>query len=149
MLNTPFAPWPSYDAEEIAAVGAVLASNKVNYWTGDVCRQFEAKFAEWAGSGFAVSLMNGTVALDIALIALGIGKGDEVVVAPRTFLASASTVVNQGAVPVFADVDRDSQNISAETIARVLTSKTKAIICVHLAGMPCDMDPIMALARTA
>ncbi|MCF1744058.1 DegT/DnrJ/EryC1/StrS family aminotransferase [Paradevosia shaoguanensis] len=147
MLNTRFSPWPSYDAEEIAAVSAVLASNKVNYWTGDICRQFEKKFASWVGSDYAVSLMNGTVALDIALIAMGVGAGDEVVVAPRTFLASASTVVNQGAIPVFADVDRNSQNISAETIARVLTPKTKAIICVHLAGMPCDMDPIMDLAR--
>ncbi|MFD1940908.1 DegT/DnrJ/EryC1/StrS family aminotransferase [Paradevosia shaoguanensis] len=147
MLNTRFSPWPSYDAEEIAAVSAVLASNKVNYWTGDICRQFEKKFASWVGSDYAVSLMNGTVALDIALIAMGVGAGDEVVVAPRTFLASASTVVNQRAIPVFADVDRDSQNISAETIARVLSPKTKAIICVHLAGMPCDMDPIMDLAR--
>ncbi|CDP50642.1 4-keto-6-deoxy-N-Acetyl-D-hexosaminyl-(Lipid carri er) aminotransferase [Devosia sp. DBB001] len=147
MLNTRFSPWPSYDAEEIAAVSAVLASNKVNYWTGDICRQFEKKFASWVGSDYAVSLMNGTVALDIALIAMGVGAGDEVVVAPRTFLASASTVVNQRAIPVFADVDRNSQNISAETIARVLSPKTKAIICVHLAGMPCDMDPIMDLAR--
>ncbi|KKC34563.1 DegT/DnrJ/EryC1/StrS family aminotransferase [Devosia psychrophila] len=147
MLNTPFSPWPSFDADEIASVGAVLASNKVNYWTGDLCRQFETKFASWAGAEFAVALMNGTVALDLALIALGIGPGDEVIVAPRTFIASVSTVVTLGAVPVFADVDRDSQNISAETIAKVLTPRTKAIICVHLGGMPCDMDPIMELAR--
>ncbi len=146
MLNTPFAPWPSYTPEEIAAVSEVLASNRVNYWTGDRCRRFEARFAEWAGTTHAVALANGTLALDVALKALGIGAGDEVIVAPRTFLASASTVVTAGAVPVFADVERDSQNISARTIEPVLTERTKAIICVHLGGMPCDMDPIMELA---
>ncbi|MGQ7791821.1 DegT/DnrJ/EryC1/StrS family aminotransferase [Faunimonas sp. B44] len=146
MLNTPFAPWPSYTPEEIAAVSEVLASNRVNYWTGELCRRFEARFAKWAGTTHAVALANGTLALDVALKALGIGAGDEVIVAPRTFLASASTVVTAGAVPVFADVERDSQNISARTIEPVLTERTKAIICVHLGGMPCDMDPIMELA---
>jgi len=147
MLNTPFSPWPSYTKEEIDAVAAVLASNKVNYWTGTLCRDFESKFAEWVGTRYAVALSNGTLALDLALKALGIGAGDEVVVAPRTFIASASTVVTAGAVPVFADVDPDTQNISPATIRPVLTERTKAIICVHLAGMPCDMDGIMDLAR--
>lgn len=147
MLNTPFSPWPSYTAEEIDAVAQVLASNKVNYWTGDLCRRFECDFADYVGSKHAVALSNGTLALDAALKALGVGPGDEVVVTPRTFIASASTVVTAGAIPVFADVDHQTQNISAETIARVLTPRTKAIIPVHLAGMPCDMDPIMELAR--
>lgn len=146
MLNTPFSPWPSYSAEEIAAVSAVLASNRVNYWTGDAGRRFERAFADYVGSRHAVALANGTLALDVALKALGIGPGDEVVVTPRTFMASASTVVTAGAIPVFCDIDRDTQNITAETIARVLTPRTRAIIPVHLAGMPCDMDPIMALA---
>lgn len=147
MLNTPFSPWPSYSAEEVAAVSAVLQSNRVNYWTGDVCRRFERAFADHVGTQHAVALANGTLALDVALIALGIGAGDEVVVTPRTFIASASTVVTAGAIPVFADIDRDTQNLTAETIVRVLTPRTKAIIPVHLAGMPCDMDPIMDLAR--
>jgi len=147
MLNTSFSPWPSYTPEEIDAVAAVLASNRVNYWTGDRCREFERRFAEWTGSRHAVALTNGTVALDVALKALGIGPGDEVVTTPRTFLASASCVVTAGAVPVFADVDPVSQNITADTIRAVLTPRTKAIICVHLGGMPCDMDPIMALAE--
>ncbi|WP_310467826.1 DegT/DnrJ/EryC1/StrS aminotransferase family protein [Sphingomonas sp.] len=147
MLGTPFAPWPSFSEEEVAAVAAVLRSGKVNYWTGDECRHFEREYAAWAGTAHAVSLANGTVALDVALKALGIGPGDEVVVTPRTFIASASCVVNAGATPVFADVDRDSGNISAATIAPVLTERTKAIIPVHLAGWPADMDPIMALAR--
>lgn len=147
MLNTPFSPWPSYSPEEIHAVAAVLRSNRVNYWTGDVCRQFEACFAEWVGTPYAVALANGTVALDLALKALDIGPGDEVITTSRTFLASASCIVTAGATPVFADVDPDSQNITAETIAAVLTPRTKAIICVHLAGLPCDMDPIMGLAQ--
>jgi len=146
VLNTPFSPWPSYTPEEIEAVSQVLASNRVNYWTGDLCRQFERHFADYVGTSHAVALANGTLALDVALKALGIGAGDEVVVTPRTFMASASTVVTADAIPVFADVDRDTQNITAETIAAVLTPRTKAIIPVHLAGMPCDMDPIMALA---
>jgi dTDP-4-amino-4,6-dideoxygalactose transaminase len=146
MTASSFSPWPSYTPEEIDAVTAVLASGRVNYWTGAVGREFERRFAEWVGVPHAVALANGTVALDVALKALGIGPGDEVITTPRTFLASASCVVTAGAVPVFADVDPDSQNITAETIAAVLTPRTKAVICVHLAGMPCDMDPIMALA---
>ncbi|HEY0846163.1 MAG TPA: DegT/DnrJ/EryC1/StrS aminotransferase family protein [Noviherbaspirillum sp.] len=147
MLNTPFSPWPSFTEEEGDAVRAVLMSNKVNYWTGNECRKFEDEFAAWIGTRHAVSLANGTLALDVALKALGIGAGDEVVVTPRTFLASASCVVTAGAKPVFADVDMDSQNITAQTIEAVLTPRSRAIICVHLAGMPCDMDPIMALAE--
>jgi dTDP-4-amino-4,6-dideoxygalactose transaminase len=107
---------------------------------------FEGEFAAWVGTDHAVALGNGTLALDVALHGLGIGPGDEVVVTPRTFLASVSSVVNAGATPVFADVDRDSGNITAETIAAVLTERTKAVIPVHLAGWPCDMDPIMELA---
>lgn len=147
MLNTPFAPWPSFTVEEADAVRRVLLSNRVNYWTGTECREFEKEFAEWCGSRHAIALANGTVALDIALRALGIGAGDEVVVTPRTFIASVSCVVNAGATPVFADVEPDSGNLSARTIAAVLTPWTRAVICVHLAGWPCDMDPIMALAR--
>lgn len=124
----------------------VLLSNKVNYWTGTHCREFEKEFAAWTGAEHAIALANGTVALDLALKALGIGPGDEVIVTPRTFLASVSSVVNAGATPVFADIDRDTQNITPSTIRAVLTTRTRAIICVHLAGWPCDMDPIMALA---
>lgn len=147
MLNTPFSPWPSFTEEEANAVRDVLLSNKINYWTGQECREFEREFAAWTETEHAVALANGTVALDLALKALGVGVGDEVVVASRTFLASASSIVNAGAVPVFADVDPDSQAITAESILAVLTPRTRAIICVHLAGWPCDMDPIMALAK--
>lgn len=146
MLNTPFSPWPSFTKEEADAVSQVLLSNKVNYWTGTECREFEKEYATWSGTRYAIALANGTLALDLALKGLEIGSGDEVIVAPRTFIASTSCVVNAGAIPVFADVDPESGNMSAETIARVLTPRTKAIICVHLGGWPCDMDPIMALA---
>ena len=147
MLNTQFSPWPSFTQEEADAVSQVLLSNKVNYWTGTECREFEKEFAAWAGTDYAVALANGTLALDVALQAMRIGEGDEVIVTPRSFIASVSTVVNAGAMPVFADVDNNTGNISATTIAPKITDKTKAIICVHLAGWPCDMDGIMALAK--
>lgn len=147
MLNTAFSPWPSFTVEEADAVRDVILSNRVNYWTGQECREFEREFAAWTGTAHAIALTNGTVALDVALAGLGIGEGDEVVVTPRTFLASVSCVVNAGATPVFAEVDADSQCITAESIRAVLTPRTRAVICVHLAGWPCDMDPIMALAR--
>jgi dTDP-4-amino-4,6-dideoxygalactose transaminase len=126
----------------------VLDSGRVNYWTGEEGRAFEHEFAEWAGSAHAVALFNGTVALDLALRALGIGAGDEVVVAPRTFIASASCVVLAGATPVFADVDRDSGNIHAESVERVLTERTRAILPVHLGGWPCEMGELRALAQS-
>lgn len=147
MLNTSFAPWPSFTQEEADAVQQVLLSNKVNYWTGQECREFEKEFAIFAETKYAIALANGTVALDVALKALNIGAGDDVIVTSRTFLASASSIVTAGANPVFADVELDSQNISRATIEAALTPNTKAIICVHLAGWMCDMDPIMQLAQ--
>ncbi|MCU7698951.1 DegT/DnrJ/EryC1/StrS aminotransferase family protein [Acinetobacter sp. AYS6] len=146
MLNTAFEPWPSFTIEEADAVKNVLLSNKVNYWTGQECRIFEKEFADFSDTKYAVALANGTVALDVALKALDIGAGDDVIVTSRTFLASASSIVTAGANPVFADVELDSQNISRRTIEAVITPNTKAIICVHLAGWMCDMDPIMQLA---
>ncbi|WP_168379456.1 DegT/DnrJ/EryC1/StrS family aminotransferase [Acinetobacter cumulans] len=147
MLNSAFEPWPSFTQAEADAVSKVLLSNKVNYWTGQKCREFEKEFAQFAGTKHAVAVANGTVALDLALKALGIGAGDDVIVTSRTFLASASSIVTAGANPIFADVELDSQNISRRTIEAVLTPNTKAIICVHLAGWMCDMDPIMQLAE--
>jgi dTDP-4-amino-4,6-dideoxygalactose transaminase len=147
MLNTPFSSWPSFTQAEADAASQVILSNKVNYWTGQEGRNFEKEFAEFADSKHAVALGNGTQALDLALIALGIGKDDEVIVTPRTFLASVSSVVTAGAKPVFVDVDRDSQNIEASTIKDAITEKTKAVIVVHLAGRPADMNPIMELAE--
>src|SRR5690554_5965643 len=142
-----WSPWPHYDDEEIAAVTDVLRSGRVNQWTGAEVRAFEGDYAQRLGRKHAVAVMNGTVALELALIALGVGPGDEVITTPRTFIASASAAVLRGAVPVFADVDRDSGNITAASIEAVLTPRTKAIIVVHLGGWPADMDSIMELAR--
>jgi len=139
--------WPSFGAEECNAAGAVLTSGKVNYWTGDQGRQFEREYARALDLKHAIALMNGTVALELALRTWGIGPGDEVVVTPRSFIASTSCVALQGATPVFADVDAASGNLTASSIERVLTSRTKAIIPVHLGGWPCEMDEIMALAN--
>lgn len=147
MNRTELTSWPTYSEEEIDAVANVLRSGKVNYWTGQEGRLFEQEFADFCGAKYAVALANGTLALELALRSLGIGEGDEVVVTSRTFIASASAIVAVGATPVFSDVDGDSQNSTAETIAAVLTDRSKAIITVHLAGWPCDMGPIMELAR--
>ncbi|HET7649496.1 MAG TPA: DegT/DnrJ/EryC1/StrS aminotransferase family protein [Gammaproteobacteria bacterium] len=146
MLNTPFPPWPSFTEDEANAVRDVILSNKVNYWTGTLGREFEKDYAAYTGRRHAIALHNGTAALELALYAFGIGPGDEVVTTPRTFIASASCAVMRGAKPVFADVDRDSQNITTASIEKVITKKTKAIIPVHLAGWPCAMDKIMELA---
>ncbi len=147
MLNTAFPPWPSFTVEEADAVRDVLLSNAVNYWTGTECRKFEKEFSEWTDARYAIAVCNGTLALEAALHAAGIGSGDDVIVTPRTFMASVSSVVMAGARPVFAEVDPDTRNMTAESIAESLTPQSKAIICVHLAGMPCDMDPIMRLAE--
>jgi dTDP-4-amino-4,6-dideoxygalactose transaminase len=147
MINNQFSSWPSYTVEEADAVHEVVLSNKVNYWTGNECRDFEKEFAAWSNSEYAVALGNGTLALDVAFKALDIGVGDEVIVTSRTFIASISSIVNAGAVPIFTDVDLSSQNITPDSIRSVITNKTKAIVCVHLAGWPCDMDEIMDLAN--
>ncbi len=147
-MSSEFSNWPAFSKQEADIVSRVLLSNKVNYWTGELGREFEEKFARYVGTEHAIAVANGTLALDLALRALGVGEGDEVIVTPRTFIASASAITLLGAKPVFADIDRESQNITAGTIASVLSKKTKAIICVHLAGFPCDMQPIMELAKS-
>lgn len=147
MLDTPFSPWPDYSEEERDAVARVLGSGRVNYWTGTECREFEREFAAWCGVPHAVALANGTLALDAALRALAIGPGDDVIVTPRSFMASASCVVNAGARPVFADVEPDSGNLSERTVRAALTPATKAVLAVHLAGWPCDMEGLVALCR--
>ncbi|GIW26156.1 DegT/DnrJ/EryC1/StrS aminotransferase family protein [Meiothermus sp.] len=145
--TVPFAPWPHFEPDEIEAAVRVLQSGKVNYWTGQEGRLFEREFAAYVDTKHAIALHNGTVALELALYAMGVGEGDEVITTPRTFIASASAAVMRGARPIMAEVDRDSGLITAETIERVITPRTKAIIVVHLAGWPADMDSIMALAQ--
>jgi dTDP-4-amino-4,6-dideoxygalactose transaminase len=138
--------WPHFASDEIAVAAKVLSSGRVNYWTGDEGRAFEKEFAAYLGCRYAVALANGTVAIELALRALEIGAGDEVIVPSRTFFATASAVVAVGARPVFAEVDRNSQTVSAETLRAAMTPQTRAFIVVHLAGWPCDMPPILRLA---
>ena len=147
MLDRYFSNWPSYTEEEAHAVQDVLLSNKVNYWTGAECRKFEKEFANFSGTKYAVALANGTVALDAALMAIGVSEEDEVIVTSRTYIASVTSIVNAGAKPIFVDLDRSTQNITPDNIRSAITKKTKAVICVHLAGWPCDMDEIMSIAN--
>jgi len=141
------APWPHFSDDEIYAVESVLKSGKVNYWTGILCKQFEQKFADYIGRKYAIALANGSLALELALVAYDIGPGDEVIVTCRSFMASASCIIMRGAIPVFADVDTNTQNISPNYVKSKITNKTKAIICVHLAGYPSDMDAINRIAE--
>ena len=142
-----YAPWPFFSEDEVKSAEKVLRSGKVNYWTGEECHLFEKEFADYVGRKYAIALANGSLALELALIAYDIGEGDEVIVTSRTFMASASCIIMRGAIPVFADVDSETGNISPDSIKKLITNKTKAVICVHLAGCPCDMNKIMEIAR--
>lgn len=144
-LNLP--TWPAFSSEEVETVSQILTSSRVNYWTGDEGKQFEKEFSSWTGVKYSIALANGTIALELALRSLNLLPDDEVIVSPRSFIASVSSVISTGSIPVFADVDAESGNITASSIAKVLTKKTKAIVCVHLAGWPCDMNSIMELAN--
>lgn len=140
--------WPRHDEDEIAAVAAVLRSGRVNTLVhGDHRQLFEQRFADYIGMPHAIALANGTLALELALRALNIGAGDEVIVTPRSYFASVSAIAAVGATPRFADVDPGSQNIAPESLAQSITPATRGVICVHLAGWPCDMGPIMAICR--
>jgi len=145
----PMPSWPYFDDDEIRAVSEVLRSGRVNYWTGDEGVTFETEFAAAHGARHAIALANGTLSLEAALAALEIGPGDEVIMPARTFIATASATVMRGAIPVIADVDPESQNITATSIKAVMSEKTRAVIVVHLAGWPCDMDSILEVADTA
>ena len=146
-VTNKLAGWPQFDEKAINAVQDVLRSGKVNYWTGPKGMEFERKFAEWQGSKYAVSASSGTSALHIALSALGIGPGDEVIVPSYTFIASSFSVVQAGAVPRFADVNIDDHCISVESAEKLVNERTRAIMAVHLYGNVCDMDAILDFAR--
>lgn len=139
--------WPCYAEDEIEAVAQVLRSGRVNQWTGGEVFAFQDALARTFGGNHCIALANGSLALELPLRVFGIGPGDEVVVAPRTFVASATCAMLLGATPVFADIDPDSGNVTAESIEAVLTERTRAIIPVHIAGWPCDMPAIMDLAE--
>jgi dTDP-4-amino-4,6-dideoxygalactose transaminase len=146
-VTPPAAPWPCYDDDEIAAVVATLRSGRVNYWTGDRGRRFEAEYAAFTRRRHGIAVANGTLALELGLVAWGIGAGDDVLTPARTYIASASCIVARGARPVVADVDRDSQVVTVDTLEAARTPRTRAAVVVHLAGWPCPMPDIMAWAR--
>ena len=141
------ASWPQFDAEQIDVATRVLASGKVNTWTGQETTAFEQEYASWCGTAHAIAMANGSLALSAAYLAIGLGPGDELITTPRTFIATASSAVLLGAKPVFADVDAECGAITADTIAPLITTRTKAISVVHLGGWPADMPAILDLAR--
>ena len=147
MIKKKLSPWPFFSRSDAKKLKEILLSGNVNYWTGEECRNFEKEFATFADTKYAIALANGTVALDLAFYGLGICSGDEVIVTSRTFIASISSIINAGATPVFVDISANSQNINPKSIKKAVTSRTKAIVCVHLAGWPCEMDEIMRLAE--
>lgn len=141
--------WPIFDEREIHAVEEVIRSGQ---WgdpdcTGPVAR-FEREFADFCGVPHAVSSVNGSVAIRLALIASGVKPGDEVIITPYTFIATATVVLEANCVPVFADLDPDTYNIDPARIEEAITERTRAIIPVHFGGQACDMDRIMEIART-
>lgn len=139
--------WPNFDEKSIKAVENVLRSGKVNYWTGPKGMEFEKRFAEWQGSKYAISVATGTAALHVGLASMGIGPGDEVIVPSYTFIATSFSVVQAGAIPRFADVNLNDHCISVESAEKLVNSRTKAIMPVHLYGNVCDMDKINAFAK--
>ena len=146
-MNTSNKTWPIFSKKEVEISSKILRSGKVNYWTGSQGKEFELEFAKYVGVNYAIAVANGTLALELAFLALGISRGDEVIVPSRTYIASASSVVMVGAKPVIADINIDSGNIDLDAIKKVRTKKTKAIVVVHLAGWPCDMRPIIEYAK--
>jgi dTDP-4-amino-4,6-dideoxygalactose transaminase len=143
----PFPMWPAFSEKTKKEALQPLENGLVNYWTGTKGMEFEQKWAEYCGCRFGISTTNGTSALHTALAACEIGPGDEVIVTSYSFIASAFCVLQAGAIPVFADVRRDTHTLDPEDVERKITARTKAILPVHLYGIPCDMDPLMEIAQ--
>ena len=138
--------YPYYNKTTQKRVQQVLKSGKVNYWTGTECKNFEKEFSRYIGNKYAVTVSNGSIALELALKALRLKKGDEIIVSPRSFIISASCVLNLGLKPIFADVD-DNGNLDIYQIKKIYNQNVKAIIVVHLNGLSCDMDPIVRFVK--
>ena len=143
----PYMQWPFSDDREIQAVTEVIRSGKWFRYDGTKVEEFEKAFAEAHGAAHAIAVTNGTAAIEVALLSLGIGVGDEVIVPSYTFIATASAVVYNNATPVFVDVQPDTFNIDPKCFEAAITEKTKAVIAVHFAGFPADMDEIISIAK--
>ena len=135
--------WPYFSDEEVSAVSDVLRSGLVNKWSGKITNSFEKEFANYFKLDNALTIANGTLALEAAYEVLNFNEGDEIITSPRTFIATASAAILKGAKVKFADVDLDSGNISSKTIEPLINSKTKAITVVHLGGWPADIKNIL------
>jgi len=140
-----FPDWPIIGKEERENLLGVFESGK--WWYGEKVKEFEEKFAKFQDAKFGITCTNGTAALEISLVSCGIGAGDEVIVPPYTFIATASSVLKVNAIPVFADIDLDTSNIDPVDVERKITKRTKAIIPVHFGGLPCDMDTLNSIAK--
>ncbi|TDE12784.1 DegT/DnrJ/EryC1/StrS family aminotransferase [Dyadobacter psychrotolerans] len=141
-------PWPIYDEQEVEAVAAIVRSGKWgNPDCGDAVEKFESEFAAFCGSKYAVSCVNGSVSLRLALISCGVKPGDEVIVPPYTFITTASSVIECNCVPVFVDIDPETYNMDPKAIEAAITERTRVIIPVHFGGLACDMDAIMDIAK--
>jgi len=145
--SEPFPMWPSFSQKAIESVSEPLKSGKVNYWTGELGTKFEKEWAKWNGVKYCITTTNGTSALHTAVASLGIGPGDEVICPSYSFIASSFCILQAGALPVFADVDKKSHTIDPNDIEDKITDKTRAIIVVHLYGIVADMESIMEIAR--
>ncbi len=139
--------WPHYSNRIANLVKKTILSGKVNYWTGNLCEKFENKFSKFIDVKYCCSISNASVGLEIALNALDIKKNDEVIVPSRTYITSASAILRVNAKPIFADIEKNSLNIDINSIKKNINRNTKAIICVHLAGYPCDMENILKIAK--
>tara|TARA_B100000579_G_scaffold352723_1_gene307211 strand:+ start:31548 stop:32720 length:1173 start_codon:yes stop_codon:yes gene_type:complete len=146
-MESQFPKWPEFTSKEVEIASSILKSGKVNYWTGNEGKHFEKEYANYCNTKYSIALANGSVALTAAYKSIGVQKGDEIIMSSRTFIATASSAVILGAIPIFADVEKDSGNISAERIEALITKKTKAIVAVHLGGWPADMHKINAIAK--
>jgi len=147
LRTKPFPEWPIFGEVEERYLLRALRSGKWGRLAGNDVSQFEKTFAEYHQAKHAIAVVNGTVGLRLALIAAGIGEGDEVIVPPYTFLATASAVIEANATPVFADLELDTFNIDPASVESLVTARTKAIIPVHLAGQPADLDALAAIAK--
>jgi dTDP-4-amino-4,6-dideoxygalactose transaminase len=139
--------WPNFSKNLISKVSNVIKSGKINYTTGKYGKKFEYEFSKYVGNKYSVAICNGTAALEVAIKSLKLPKRSEIIVPARSFFASASCIVNTGYTPVFVDVDLLTQNVCLKDLKKKINWKTKAIVCVHLAGLPCDMYGIKKIAK--
>ena len=143
----PQKDWPNFSSKLIYNVGKILNSGKINYTTGSHGKKFEKEFSNFIGNRYSIAICNGTVALEVAIKSLKLPKNSEILVPARSFFSSASCIVNTGHKPIFVDVDLVTQNICLKDIKKKITSRTKALICVHLGGLPCSMSKIKRITN--